>query len=134
MRHTSSADIEANRTFELLGKCEGHRQSDVPETNDRDAFVHDVIDGARSGPASRTELVLASEKRASAADEGTGLPQSVAVDIERLGAELDLFVEEAHRARLAGALTGLGVGAALVPSGPMLLQRTDGVSKRSSSA
>jgi hypothetical protein len=74
-------------------------------------------------------VMLASGRRASAADERTGLQQSVAVDVKRLGAELDLFSAEAHRTRLAAALTGLGVGSALVPSGIVLLDRTDGVSR-----
>ena len=64
---------------------------------------------------------------ASAAKELKGEPQSVAVDLNRLGAELDLYAAEANRARLATALTGLGVGSALVPSGIVLLGRTDGV-------
>jgi hypothetical protein len=74
-------------------------------------------------------IMLASGRGAWAADERTGLQQSVAVDVKRLGAELDLFSAEAHRARLAAALTGLGIGSALVPSGIVLLERTDGVSR-----
>jgi hypothetical protein len=73
-------------------------------------------------------IMFASERRAWAADERTGLQQSVAVDVKRLGAELDLFADEARRARTAAAITGLGVGSALVPSGIVLLSRTDGVS------
>lgn len=58
-----------------------------------------------------------------------GRPQTLAVDIKRLGTQLDLYVAEANRKRLATALTGLGIGAALVPSGIVLLDRTDGVSR-----
>jgi hypothetical protein len=58
-----------------------------------------------------------------------GEAQSVAVDLQRLGTQLNLYAAEANRARLAAALTGLGVGAALVPSGLILLGRTDGVSQ-----
>jgi hypothetical protein len=59
----------------------------------------------------------------------TGNPQSVAVDLKRLGLELDLYAAEANRNRLASALIGLGVGSALVPSGLVLLGRTDGISR-----
>jgi hypothetical protein len=58
-----------------------------------------------------------------------GQPQSVAVDLKRLGTELDLYAAEANRHRLASALIGLGVGSALVPSGLLLLGRTDGISR-----
>jgi hypothetical protein len=58
-----------------------------------------------------------------------GKPQTVAVDSKRLGKELDLFAEGAKRARLATALAGLGIGGALVPSGFVLLSRTDGVAR-----
>jgi hypothetical protein len=58
-----------------------------------------------------------------------GNPQSVAVDLQRLGTELNLYAAEANRTRLASALTGLGAGAALVPSGLVLLGRTDGISR-----
>src|SRR6185295_1010521 len=96
-------------------------------------------------------VVLAFVARAAAADETTtrappaadepkgpaepldvgpkGKPQSVAVDLKRLGTELDLYAAEANRNRLASALIGLGVGSALVPSGLVLLERTDGVSR-----
>lgn len=85
-------------------------------------------------------IALASAMRASAADEPKGKapsvavgpkgkPQSVAVDLKRLGLELDLYAAEANRTRLASALIGLGVGAALVPTGIVLLGRTDGVSR-----
>jgi hypothetical protein len=58
-----------------------------------------------------------------------GKPQSVSVDLRRLGAELDLVAEESNRRRLATGLTGLGIGAAMVPSGLVLLGRTDGVAR-----
>jgi hypothetical protein len=58
-----------------------------------------------------------------------GKPQSVAVDLKRLGTELDLYAAEANRNRLASALIGLGIGSALVPSGLLLLGRTDGISR-----
>lgn len=74
-------------------------------------------------------IVLASAPATAAADEPKAVPQSVAVDMRRIGEELDLYAAEAHRARLASALTGLGVGAALVPSGFVLLGRSDGVSR-----
>jgi hypothetical protein len=78
-------------------------------------------------------FILASATPASAADEPKakplGKPQSVNVDLKRLGAELDLFADEANRRRLATALTGLGIGAALVPSGIVLLGRTDGIAR-----
>jgi hypothetical protein len=85
-------------------------------------------------------IALGSTTRASAQDEPRkksdstaggpeGQPQSVAVDLQRLGAELDLYAAEANRTRLASALTGLGIGSALVPSGIVLLGRSDGVSR-----
>jgi hypothetical protein len=65
----------------------------------------------------------------SVAVDPKGKPQSVAVDLKRLEMELELYAAEANRRRLASALTGLGVGAALVPSGLVLLGRTDGISR-----
>lgn len=56
-----------------------------------------------------------------------GEPQSVDVDLKRLGTELELHAAEAKRKRLAGALIGLGAGSTLVPTGIILLGRTDGV-------
>ena len=58
-----------------------------------------------------------------------GQPQSVAVDLKRLGTELDLYAAEASRKRLASTLIGLGVGSLMVPTGLLLLRRTDGVSR-----
>lgn len=77
--------------------------------------------------------IITSVTFASAADEprnrALGKPQTVAVDSKRLGKELDLFAEGANRARLATAVAGLGIGGALVPSGFVLLSRTDGVAR-----
>lgn len=56
-----------------------------------------------------------------------GEPQSVAVDLKRLGAELDLHAAESRRKRLTSALIGLGAGSTLMPTGIILLGRTDGV-------
>ncbi len=56
-------------------------------------------------------------------------PISAAVDLARLAIELDLFDQEAHRARLASQLTGLAVGGVMLPTGLVLLHRTDGVSQ-----
>jgi len=58
-----------------------------------------------------------------------GKPQTVAVDVKRLGAELDLYAAQAHRTRVATALTGVGLGLVLVPAGIVLLGRTDGISR-----
>jgi hypothetical protein len=78
-------------------------------------------------------LLFASTTLASATDEPPkspqGKPQTVAVDSKRLGKELTLFAEGANRARLATAVAGLGIGGALVPSGIVLLSRTDGVAR-----
>jgi hypothetical protein len=71
-------------------------------------------------------LILGSSGGAGAA-EPKPIPQPVAVDLVRLGAELDLFAAEARRARWAMAVTGLAIGSALVPTGIVLLGRTDGV-------
>src|SRR6267154_2687153 len=67
-------------------------------------------------------LILAWSVRASAKDP-KAIAQPVAVDLNRLGAELDLFAAEARRARLASALTGLCIGSALLPAGLVLLGR-----------
>jgi hypothetical protein len=100
-------------------------------------FPHNVKPSCRLGHCLTTYLVsatiLASATLASAADvprnPQLGNPQTVAVDSKRLGKELDLFAEGANRARLATAVTGLGIGGALVPSGFVLLSRTDGVAR-----
>jgi hypothetical protein len=71
-------------------------------------------------------LILGSSGGAGAA-EPKPIPQPVAVDLVRLGAELDLCAAEARRTRWATAVTGLAIGSALVPTGIILLGRTDGV-------
>lgn len=58
-----------------------------------------------------------------------GKPQSVEVDLKRLGTELDLYAAQSNRRRLASALIGLSVGSVLVPSGLVLLGRSDGISR-----
>lgn len=58
-----------------------------------------------------------------------GKPQSVPVDLNHLGAALQLYAIEAHRQRLAHAVASLCVGSALLPTGLLLLDRTDGVSR-----
>jgi len=81
-------------------------------------------------------LMLASPMRASA-NEPKPVPklvpkavvQPVGVDMDRLGRELDLFAAEARRTRVATTITGIGIGSALIPTGIILLQRTDGVSQ-----
>lgn len=79
--------------------------------------------------ASATEVSAGNGKGQPTTEASKGTPQSIAVDLNRLGKELDLYAAEANRMRLATALTGLGVGSALVPSGLVLLGRTDGVSR-----
>ena len=55
--------------------------------------------------------------------------QPVGVDLNRLGIQLDLFAAQARRQRVATSLTGVGMAAALIPTGIVLLERTDGVSQ-----
>jgi len=55
--------------------------------------------------------------------------QPVGVDLNRLGIQLDLFAAQARRQRVATSLTGVGMAAALIPTGIVLLKRTDGVSQ-----
>lgn len=66
---------------------------------------------------------------ASAAEDPKPMPQSVAVDLKRLGTELDLYTAQTRRMRTATALSGLGIGSVLVPSGVVLFGRTDGISR-----
>jgi hypothetical protein len=77
-------------------------------------------------------LILAASNRASA-DEPKPPPkavvQPVGVDLHRLGIQLDLFAAEARRNRIATTLTGIGMASALIPTGIILLKRTDGVSQ-----
>ena len=75
-----------------------------------------------------TMMGLGSSCRAEA-DEVQAVPQPVDVDLKHLATELDLFTAEARRARVATALIGLGIGTVLVPSGLILLDRTDGISQ-----
>jgi len=84
---------------------------------------------ARHAIAGVIAVAVACATNARADDGPVAKPQSVAVDLKRLGVELDLYAAEAHRKRLAAALTGLVVGSALVPAGFILLERTDGVSR-----
>jgi len=74
-------------------------------------------------------IVVASSSRVSAADVSQGKPQSVAVDQTRLGKALELYAAQANRTRIATALTGLGIGALMIPSGLVLMGRTDGISR-----
>jgi hypothetical protein len=71
---------------------------------------------------------VAATSRALAA-EPQPVKQPVAVDLNRLGAELDLFAAEARRERWANALAGLGVGSIMLPTGIVLLPRSDGASE-----
>lgn len=50
-------------------------------------------------------------------------------DLRVLGSQLQLYSEEADRIRVATALTGLGIGAVLLPSGLILLGRSDGLAR-----
>lgn len=50
-------------------------------------------------------------------------------DLRVLGSQLQLYSEEADRIRVATALTGLGIGAVLLPSGLVLLSRSDGLAR-----
>lgn len=82
-------------------------------------------------PAAKAPLPDQAPEGKAVSSEGKpkGKPQTVSVDLQRLGSELELYAAEANRTRLASALIGLGVGSALVPSGIVLLGRTDGVSR-----
>src|SRR5271169_3033393 len=87
--------------------------------------------GARQGPIAAmlgTSLLLAAAPHAFA-DDGRPKAQPVAVDLDRLSAELDFFAAEERRERWAGALTGLGVGGIMLPTGIILLKRADGASR-----
>lgn len=75
-----------------------------------------------------TVPLLASSVGVGAA-EPKAVAQSAAVDLDRLVKELDQFAQEAHRTKVATAVTGLSIGAAVVPAGIILLERTDGVSQ-----
>lgn len=66
---------------------------------------------------------------ASSASEPSAVAQPIGVDLRRLDAELDLFAAQERRTRVATAVTGLSIGSALVPTGIVLVGRTDGVSQ-----
>jgi hypothetical protein len=72
--------------------------------------------------------ILTMSSGASAADPKP-VAQPAGVDLDRLGKELDLYAAEAHRTKVATAVTGLTIGSAVVPAGIILLGRTDGVSQ-----
>src|SRR5580658_3828176 len=74
-------------------------------------------------------LVLEAAPHASADEEARPKPQPVAVDLDRLSAELDFFAAEERREHWVNALTGLGVGSIMLPTGFVLLQRQDSASK-----
>ncbi len=89
-------------------------------------------------PSLLAMLILALSNGASAAEPkppavAQPLPpavvQPVGVDLERLGIQLDLFAAQARRNRMATSLTGIGMASALIPTGIVLLKRTDGVSQ-----
>jgi hypothetical protein len=85
---------------------------------------------AFASPRASAAEDVAPGKQPKSVDEGPkGQPQTVAVDLKRLGIELDLYAAEAKRTRLATAITGLGIGGLLIPSGAVLLGRTDGISR-----
>ena len=54
--------------------------------------------------------------------------ESAGIALRRLGEQLDLYAAEAHRERLAKALVGVGAGATFLPTGLLLLGRTQDVS------
>jgi hypothetical protein len=73
--------------------------------------------------------VVVTPALASAADDDPRATQeSVGIALRRLGEQLDLYAAEAHRGRLAKALTGVGVGATFLPTGFLLLGRTEDIS------
>jgi hypothetical protein len=79
--------------------------------------------------ASLAAVTLFASSRGVARAEPKPVAQPAVVDLNRLVEELDLFEAEAHRARVATAVTGLTIGSAVVPAGIILLGRTDGVSQ-----
>src|SRR5262249_54415421 len=75
-------------------------------------------------------LVQATADRARADEPSSPTTSNaVQVDLDRLGTELDHFAPESRRTRWTNAITALGLGAALLPSGIVLLHRTDGISR-----
>jgi hypothetical protein len=63
-----------------------------------------------------------------APDDPLATQETVGIALRRLGEQLDLYAAEAHRGRLAKALTGIGAGATFLPTGFLLLGRTEDVS------
>lgn len=74
-------------------------------------------------------MLAASAGSAQADAELNVMPQPVAVHVKHLGWALDLYAAQVFRTKLAASLTGLTVGAVMVPSGLVLLGRADGVSR-----
>src|SRR4051812_42000302 len=91
-----------------------------------------VVSSNRASADEPKPLAPAAEKRAPQ-EMAKPVPkarlQPVGVDLNRLGIQLDLFAAEAHRNRLATTFTGIGMAGALIPTGIILLKRTDGVSQ-----
>lgn len=71
---------------------------------------------------------VATAALASADDDPRATQESVGIALRRLGEQLDLYAAEAHRARTAKVLTGIGAGATFLPTGLLLLGRTQDVS------
>jgi hypothetical protein len=88
---------------------------------------------AWSNKASAEELKPPPQPIAQPVPVARPVPQAVVqpldVDLDRLGSQLDWFAEEARRKRIATTLTGIGMASALIPTGIILLKRTDGVSQ-----
>lgn len=90
-------------------------------------------DGIKNMLARPLHIVLATlgiaVTRPAFADDPRPKVQPVAVDLDRLSAQLDLFSAEERRERWAAALTGGGVGSIMLPTGIILLRRADGASE-----
>lgn len=76
-------------------------------------------DGAQPKPEKLQELEERPHAKSARVEE----------DLRVLGSQLQLYSEEADRIRVATALTGLGIGAVLLPSGLVLLGRSDGLAR-----
>jgi hypothetical protein len=73
--------------------------------------------------------VVGAPALASASDDDPRATQeTVGIALRRLGEQLDLYAAQAHRGRLAKVLTGVGVGATFLPTGFLLLGRTQDIS------
>ncbi len=73
--------------------------------------------------------VVANAMSASAGDVNPlATPESAGIALRRLGEQLDLYAAEAHRERLAKALVGVGAGVSFLPTGLLLLGRTQDIS------